>query len=390
MRLREFSKDRTAQIEHISESARTESQARIEHVEDLVFWEGSNGAMRALDALRSLENNEHKKVTLKWDGSPGVVFGRNSSGKLILTDKSGWTAKGYNGKTTSGESLENMLLSRSGGKNKQNPSYRAFAHKMRSVFDLFENAVPKQFRGFFKGDILYFTTPPIKNNNYVFKPNIVEYAIDVNSNLGKQVALSAAGVVIHQQLDLEGNNQSIENFDIFQGTEVLVVPPVSVEKPAQVERAQAERLEQIIRKNAKSIDQLFMQATLVENKIKDFPKILYTYTNSKVDTGFENLGNDFFDWLEAQTRITDRKKENVKNHIQENATAFRTLWIIVSGLSDIKNSIIEQFDSYTTQVKQSMSGEKGGEGYVLAHSEGDIKLVPRQTFTRLNRAMERT
>lgn len=390
MRLKEFSNPSTAQVEHTLESAKTESQARIQHAEDLVFWEGSKGALRALGALRSLENNEHKKVTLKWDGSPGVVFGRNSSGEFILTDKSGWTAKGYNGKTTSGESLETMLLSRSGGKNKQNPNYRAFANQMRSIFDLFENAVSKQFRGFFKGDILYFTTPLIKNNNYVFKPNIVEYAIDVDSRLGKQIALSTTGVVIHQQMDLEGNNHPIKNLDVFQGTEVLVVPPVSVEKPAQVEREQAEKLEQIIQKNANSIDQLFEQSTLVENKIKDFPKILYTYTNSKVDTGLENLGGDFFDWLEAQTRITDRKKENVKNHIQENATAFRMLWIIVSGLSDIKNSIIEQFDSHTNQVKQSMSGEKGGEGYVLAHPEGDIKLVPRQTFTRLNRAQERT
>jgi hypothetical protein len=31
----------------------------------------------------------------------------------------------------------------------------------------------------------------------------------------------------------------------------------------------------------------------------------------------------------------------------------------------------------------------GGEGYVLAHPEGDIKLVPRKTFSKYNRAVER-
>ena len=40
-----------------------------------------------------------------------------------------------------------------------------------------------------------------------------------------------------------------------------------------------------------------------------------------------------------------------------------------------------------------MSGDgetvDGGEGYVLAHPDGDIKLVPRQTFSKYNRAMER-
>jgi len=55
----------------------------------------------------------------------------------------------------------------------------------------------------------------------------------------------------------------------------------------------------------------------------------------------------------------------------------------------VKNQIIDQFDSQSTSVKQSMAGEKGGEGYVLAHPEGDIKLVPRQTFSRINRAVER-
>ena len=55
----------------------------------------------------------------------------------------------------------------------------------------------------------------------------------------------------------------------------------------------------------------------------------------------------------------------------------------------VKNRIIDQFDAQKKSVQQSMAGEKGGEGYVLAHPEGDIKLVPRQTFSKINRAVER-
>ncbi|SVB26088.1 uncharacterized protein METZ01_LOCUS178942, partial [marine metagenome] len=52
-------------------------EARIQHAEDVVFWEGSAGAKRALKALSDMANAGGKNVTIKWDGSPAVVFGRN-------------------------------------------------------------------------------------------------------------------------------------------------------------------------------------------------------------------------------------------------------------------------------------------------------------------------
>jgi hypothetical protein len=223
----------------------------------------------------------------------------------------------------------------------------------------------------------------------VFKPNVVEYAVDVNSDLGKRIGESKTGVVIHRQMDLEGNESEVKDGDIFQGSEVLVVPPVSVEKPAEVESSQTEELEQVINENASGLDELLNQDTLTQNKMKDFPNILYAYTNSKVDTGMEDLGKDFGAWLERQPRISERKKQNVKEYISQHESAFSALWRVVSAIMTVKNQIIDQFDAQSTSVKQSMAGEKGGEGYVLAHPEGDIKLVPRQTFSRINRAVER-
>jgi len=164
---------------------------------------------------------------------------------------------------------------------------------------------------------------------------------------------------------------------------------VSVEKPAEIDNEQTDQLAEVIKQNAAGLDELLNKDTLTENKMKDFPNMLYAYTNSKVDTGLENLGEDFVAWLERQPRISERKKENVKNYIQEHEKAFSALWRVVSAIMTVKNRIIDQFDTQSTSVKQSMAGEKGGEGYVLAHPEGDIKLVPRQTFSRINRAVER-
>ena len=191
--------------------------ARIQHAEDIIFWEGSKGALRVVNSLKSLEQSGHKEVTIKWDGSPAVIFGRAPDGRFVFTDKSGWSAKGYNGKTTSADEVRNMFLSRSSGARREDPAQIEFANSMADLFNQFELIVPNDYSGFFKGDLLYTETPPVVKNNFVFKPNIVEYAVDVESELGQKIRPSNAGIVIHRQIDEEGNETPLEQYDIFTG-----------------------------------------------------------------------------------------------------------------------------------------------------------------------------
>ena len=360
--------------------------ARIDHAEDIVFWEGSKGALRAVDALRNLDKGGHKEVTIKWDGSPAIIFGRDENGDFILTDKNGYVAKGYDGKTKSANDLESMLLSR--GK-EVTDSRRQFAGSMKSIFDEYEKAVPQDYRGLFKGDLLYYNTPPVKDKNYIFKPNIVQYAVDVDSELGSKIGKSKTGVVIHRQVDPEGNESPLRDPDIFLGDEVLVVPPVTAERAPDVPNEELDRLEAIAKKDATDIDTLLNQDTLRKLQISDFSKILYAYTNSKVDTGLDNLGKDFDKWL-SNSKVSQRKQGKVTEYISQNQKAFESLWEVVSGIMRAKDHIIDQLDKQGSNVKQSIGGQEGGEGYVLAHPEGDIKLVPRATFSKANRAVQRT
>ena len=55
------------------------------------------------------------------------------------------------------------------------------------------------------------------------------------------------------------------------------------------------------------------------------------------------------------------------------------------------DNIISQFESQGGVIQQRITGHttNSGEGYVLAHPEGDIKLVPRATFSAANRAVAR-
>ena len=281
-----------------------------------------------------------------------------------------------------------MFLNRSGGENRENPGYVKFAGNMKAIFDEYERATPKDYQGFFKGDLLYFTPPDKRNGNYVFKPNIVEYAVDVNSDLGKKIGASKTGVVIHRQVQPDGTETPLRDPDIFLGNEVLVVPPVTAERAPQVPHAALNKLEQVIKKDAAAIDSLLDQNKLRQMQMSDFSKILYAYTNSKVDTGLSGLGSDFGKWLET-AKVSDKKKAKIAEYINSNQAGFSALWETVNTIMMAKDQVIADIDAQGGTVQQNIGGQAGGEGYVLAHPEGDIKLVPRSTFSAANRAVKR-
>ena len=369
--------------------------ARIEHAEDLVFREmpPSKGANRALQSLINLEKGGHSDVTVKWDGSPALIFGRDNDGSFILTDKSGFGAQGYDGRAKSAKDLQKMLMNRPGASNpdpKKAENYKMFVANMTDIFDEYEKATPRDYVGFFKGDLLYYNTPKLEDGDYVFKPNIVEYRIDANSDIGKKVGASKTGIVIHREVDENGTEGPLKNGDIFQGNEVLIFPPVTVESAPNVNNEKLQTLKTIISRDSAAMDALLDESSLTALKLKKLPELFYNYMNSKVDTGLDNLGQDFMQWLNAKPNVTQAAKSRVAEYLGQHKQGFDSLWEVVTGIMKVKDDVINQLDQQKMSVRQNIPGHgEGGEGYVLAHPEGDIKLVPREFFTKANRAVER-
>ena len=366
--------------------------ARIQHAEDVIFWEGSKGAARALESLKSLEKGGHKNLSIKFDGSPAIIFGRDEvTGEFILTDKSGFSAKGYDGKSRSGKDLQKMILNRKTSRGLEIPdSYKAFSKNMRMIFDLYEKAVPKDHTGFFKGDLLYFNTPDKAGKDWVFTPNMVTYKVAVDSEIGQKIGRSISGVVIHNEVSMDGNDSplSIDANSYFQSDKVLVFPPVLVQKPPTVNNEQIKHLQASISKNANFIDDILNKDNLVNLKLSDLPNVFYTYTNSKVDTGMDNLGKDFLQWL-GTSKVSEPKKRKIKDYIREHRQGFAALWTIVKEIQEVKDDIIDQLDNQDAEVRASIGDMPGGEGYVLKHPDGPMKLVNRAGFTAANRAVAR-
>ena len=360
----------------------------INHAEDLIFWEGSKGAKRALQAIIDLEKGGHKNVTVKWDGSPAVIFGRDENGEFIFTDKAGYGAVKTDGKAKSPDQLKDILLSRGGGKMKDDPGRIAFADNMADVFKIYEKAVPKDYRGFFKGDLLYYTTPEVEDGRYIFQPQLVRYSVKTDSDLGKRISQSTTGIVIHREVNAEGQEGPVQNADVIQGNSVMVFPSVTVSEPPKIDNAGVKKLANLINTRGPEIDKLVDPNTLAQKQMKGFGDMMYNYINTKVDTGLDNLGKDFIKWMDTKN-MSMKMRQKVTDHIKENMSGFASLWSIVSGIQNVKDDVIRQMDSAEGDVKATTAGKPGGEGYVLSDPQGSIKFVNRKEFTAANRAVER-
>ena len=382
---------------------------RIQHAEDLIFFEGSAGAMRALDALEKMNNPEIRpetfKTSVKWDGSPAVYFGRDREGNFVFTDKGGFGAKVDKGRANSKEEIDAMYRARSERAAKKSDmtaeeiyqqKYSKISAMMQKAFDLIEKSLKPDHRGYFFGEVLYFNKPQIEDGKFVFKPNMIKYKVDTESEMGKEIANSDVGIVVHSEKDVDEN--PILDDDRPLDLEPLAPPAAGIvffgktfiKKPVNVDDAEVQSVKQLVSKNSTKIDDFFNTETLKKLAISDLSNLFYTYLNGKVDTGLEDLGSDFIEWINSKGNISPQKKQNVENYIENNKEAFNVIWEIVSRTMKIKDDVIANIDTQGgLPFSQSLGDEEVGEGYVLSSDGNLIKLVDRSKFTRANRSVVR-
>ena len=376
-------------------------EPRIQHAEDLIFFEGAAGALRVLRALQKMNDPEGRPETsVKWDGSPAVIFGRDVDGNFIFTDKSGFGVKSYKGKVSSEEEMEQMYRSRAARAAKKmgmtpdevfEKRYSKISPLMQKAFRLAEKSVDPDHRGYFFGEVLYFGKPEIEDNKFVFKPNMVKYKVDKNSEMGKKINKSDVGIVLHLKKDVETlENQPLDFDGMSPDPDILFFGKTFIEKPVAVNDEEIEAIINLVEKNMSQLDEFFNADRLKKLAITDLPNLFYGYLNSKVDTGLESLGEDFNDWLVSKAGISEQKKQNVKNYISENLKTYTLVWDVVSRIMQIKDGIIGSIDTQGgLPFSQSLGGEEVGEGYVLSDDGKLIKLVDRSKFTKANRAAVR-
>jgi hypothetical protein len=356
----------------------------IEHLEDLVFRNGSAGIKRALDIVRHTAQDTGRTATVKWDGKPALIFGRDADGTFILTDVAGFTAKGYDGLFTSPRQVRQHLAARDADAAAQGRSatrVETLAPIYDQLWPMLDAAIPRNYRGFVQGDLLYTATPPLEAGNYVFTPNTVEYKIPAASDIGQRIGDSEVGIAMHTRYAEPGAaKEPIGNVQFKPVPGLLLLEPTYAKESVRLNKGLAQQLREVYNTQGDSIDQLFDPAELRALQITDLPKLCVDYINSRVGTGFDNLLADFGPWL--QQRVTPKKFRNIVEYLQSprsnltGMTAAFTAWAL---LHDLKMDILQQLDLQ----------HPGQEGWVMATPAGMAKAVNRLAggFTAANRAV---
>jgi len=366
--------------------------------------------MRALDALEKMndpegrpETSEKFKTSVKWDGSPAVYFGRDKEGNFIFTDKGGFVAKVDKGRANSKEEIEAMYRARSEraadksdmtAEEIYQQRYSKISAMMQKAFDLIEKSLKPDHRGYFFGEVLYFNKPQIEDNKFVFKPNMIKYKVDTESEMGKEIANSDVGIVVHSEKDVDEEPILDRPLDLKPlappAPGIVFFGKTFIKKPVGVDGAEVQSVKQLVSTNSTKIDDFFNTETLKKLAISDLSNLFYTYLNGKVDTGLEDLGSDFIEWLNNKNNISPQKKQNVVYYVNKNKKAFDVIWEIVSRTMKIKDDVIANIDTQgRLPFSQSLGDEEVGEGYVLSSDGNLIKLVDRSKFTRANRSVVR-
>ena len=346
----------------------------IEHLEDLVFRKGSRGAAEALSILDQAAASPGTTTSVKWDGMPAVYFGRKpETGEFVLTDGSGFEAKGYDGLATSPRMMADIQRTRSGDRS-------ALIQTYARLFPVLEAALPANFRGYVQGDLLYQATPPLEAGNYVFKPNTVQYRIPAKSSLGQRIGNSEIGIAMHTMYSDAGDpKQPLRRVKFNDVPGLLLIEPIFA-KEMVPNTDLAKQIKALVRDKGAAIDILFNPAELRRQQLTDLAKLCVDYINYRIRQpggNFDNLLSGFGNWL--QTKVTPRKFANIVEYLQsptsntEGLAAAFTLFLL---LHDLKLDVLRQLD-----LK-----DPGHEGWVMATPAGYGKAVNRFDFTARNAA----
>ena len=355
----------------------------IEHLEDYVFRNGSAGIKKAMDIVKNTAENTGATTTVKWDGKPALVFGRDDAGTFVLTDVSGFTAKGYNGLFTSPRQAIRLLAQRdqdAAAKGKPAGRVEYLGPIYEKLWPLLSAALPKTFRGYVQGDLLYTDRPPEDAGNFVFTPNAITYRIPIASDVGKRIGNSEVGIAMHTKYAEPGApKEPIGTVDFKRVPGLLLLEPVYAKENVRPNRNLVQALRDVYKTSGSAIDGLFNPAELRALQITDLPKLCIDYINSRVGTDFDNLIAGFGPWLESTQ--SPRKFANIVEYLQsprsnlEGMAAAFEAWGL---LHDIKMDILRQLDLQ----------HPGQEGWVMATPAGISKAVNRLAggFTSANRA----
>lgn len=360
-----------------------EAKGHLDHPEDLVFLGGSQGANQAVDAIASTVKNP-KAITIKWDGYPALIFGRGPDGKFSIMDKHMFNKKDGSGRQVYSPQ-QFVKYDQDRGVD------RSQLHQLiQNIWSGLEKS--DRSKGYYWGDLLF--SQPLKPSNdglYHFKanPNGIEYTVDPDSEIGKELTGKSAGIVVHQFIPatamstdeaspLNGTLGSLKN-----NSDVAIVPAkMPITPNLKIDQNLITSAQSAIAKYGQDVDQLMNSAP---QSASAFQNLFTTYINKRiVSKNLKDLYKGFFEYFDSRP-MTDSMRTKLSQHLEQNKEGVLGAFAIWVALYNLKMAVVEQLNkaAETAPVQGYLQdGTRTQEGFV---SQG-LKFVDRMGFSAQNLA----
>jgi len=374
------------------------ANTHLTHLEELVLTQGQDGFNQAKNFLYELiknlkgQDNSIKNVSVKWDGAPAVFTGINpDNGQFFVGTKSVFNVNpkiNYTPKDI----------------DQNHGNSPGLAKKLKLALQYLPSLGIKNI---LQGDLM-FDNDEVETEDidgvphYTFKPNTIRYAVEANSELGKQIIAARIGIIFHTTYnDLSGGGASfgadvsgLSKSPSVWFDDAFFKDDTGVLLSEQEEKFVLEKINE-----ADSINVDYTNLPL---------KSLNTYINSEIRQGeflddpsksFERFKNWYQRAVDKSIEKVSRpeSKERKRQAGEEKLREFNSqkqdiinIFKVSKLLSEAKAIFITKYDK-AVATKHFIDNGDGtlsvtkAEGFVAVdHTENGIKLVDRLEFSKNN------
>ena len=379
--------------EFLKEDKEEDKLKHLEHVEDHVIHSGHKGFGHAFHTLNDVHNNLQGKggkdtqVTMKYDGSPAVIFGKHpENGKFFVASKSA-----FNKTPKINHTHEDIA--------KNHGHAPGLVQKLSAALDHAHKIEPQ---GIYQADIMHAgdVKHDKKSNRVDFTPNTITYHAPADSDHGKAALKSKLGLAVHTKYEgktidtLKATHGGIDHGDFKKHKDVHMMDAnhdTSTHRYSTEDRAQ--------------VDHHLKQAVL---HFKNTPKEHHdtvgkhavakkTYINHTVRTGEPYSHEGFVAHVDKahQKKIdgvkTDKAKarhqttkDNTLNHINSNKEHFEGPMNMHKHLQAAKNIITKTMSQKSKWGHEIAGAPSKPEGFVAIRQGRPSKFVDRKEFSAAN------
>jgi hypothetical protein len=378
----------------LKEETEEDKLKHIAHAEDRPLLHGSEGFTHTHGAL--MQAHEHIKsggnssaLTMKYDGSPAVVFGHHpENGKFFVASKSAFN------KTPKINYTHADIL-------KNHGHAPGLVEKLHASLNHLKKIAPKT--GVYQGDLMYThdDLKPKKNGKVSFTPNTITYT--AKGEDADKINKSKMGVVVHTQYhgkDIASmkadSHPDLHNF--HHHTDVWQKSPNHDTRQVHYSEHDQEAFHKHMdaakkihdehgKEMYKSTEPHQGEGNHLETYINDTVRKDETPSVEGLKKHIQNKYKKEIAKLKTPAGITRKQNQADAhtNHIESNKEHYNNLLKMHHHLQQAKNVLVNTLQQHEGGLEHHIEGKKTGpEGFVINHAGKPTKLVDRAEFAKAN------